>query len=105
MQKEFTKKNLEIMYTSINNDLSLVKIINLIFDESYFFLNYGLNIFFERINISIGLYRLEGLLNMSKNDLLDVEMFWDSLKVMFDFIAEFIVSMFIFKKYTLVTSL
>lgn len=91
------------MYTSINNELTLVKIINIIFDESYFFLNYGLNIFFERITISIGLYKLEDLMHMSKTSLLDIEMLWDSLKVIFDFLAEFSVTFFIFKHYTLVT--
>lgn len=102
-QKQFTKQNLEIMYTSINSDLSLVKIINIIFDESYFFINFGLNIFFERINISTGLYRLEDLLHIHKDNLLDIEMLWDSFKVIFDFVAEFSITFFIFKQYTLVT--
>ena len=96
-------KNLEAMYMSINDDLTLVKIINIIFDESYFFLNYGLNIFFENINIAVGLFELEELLEIDKNRLLEIEMLYDSFKVIFDFISEFAVTFFNLKNYALVT--
>lgn len=84
------------MYTDIADELTLVKIINIIFDESYFFINFGLNIFFEKMSVSIGLYRLEELLEIPKNQLENLDQFWDSLKITFDFIAEFTLSFFLF---------
>lgn len=58
------------MYASINQDLTLIKMVNILFDESFFFINYGMNIFFEWVIISIGLYWLEMILNIPKEDLL-----------------------------------
>ncbi len=72
----------------------------MIFDESYYFVNYGLNIFFERVIISIGLYQLESVLKIKWERLIEIEMFWDSLKILFDFVAEFSITFFIFQKYT-----
>lgn len=93
------------MYADIADELTLVKIVNVIFDESYFFINFGLNIFFEKMSISIGLYWLEELLEIPKSQLEEIDMFWDTLKITFDFIAEFTISFFIFWKYALVTTL
>ena len=84
------------MFADIADELTLVKIINIIFDESYFFINFGLNIFFEKMNVSIGLYRLEELLEIPKNQLEKLDQFWDNLKITFDFIAEFTLSFFLF---------
>lgn len=55
------------MYADIADEITFVKIINVIFDESYFFINFGLNIFFEKMSTSIGLYRLEELLEIPKS--------------------------------------
>ncbi len=56
------------MYADIAGELTFVKIINLVFDESYFFINFGMNIFFEKMSMN-GIYNLEELMEIPKSQL------------------------------------